>query len=362
VLKEKYNSFSSFFCVGYGHKMKQKTCKYFIFGCLIWFCYHNLSQIQPKKSSNDLPFRAAIVTLTRGDLPRLFNMLHSIEYFFPQSINKYPVIIFYDPHDTPMQKSTIDYIKSCVKLTLIFETIVLSTLMKNPSTTIKIINNEVPTIHQRTIGYRLMCLFWSHTVFYHPLIKNNYDYIMRLDDDSYFSESFYYDLFQFVHENNLDYIYRSLAWDIPMSGPDYLLPKILRTYHNNCKSDCFPFQLYDAIYNNFFLTRLQFWHQPKIEQFLNNLLQNDSILIYSLGDGNIHAVILALASDTIRTRIVQFAYAHNVHIYGKRNKNFDVQHKYNNWFEILSNNSDHACRQLIIIEPQTKQLKFIHLK
>ncbi|CAF3457628.1 unnamed protein product [Rotaria sp. Silwood1] len=43
-------------------------------------------------------------------------------------------------------------------------------------------------------------------------------------------------------------------------------------------------------------------------------------------DGNIHAVILVLASDTKCSQKIQFTYAHNIHIYGKRNKNFDLQH------------------------------------
>ncbi|CAF1122622.1 unnamed protein product [Rotaria sordida] len=346
--------------------MKRKTWKYFLFICFIGFIYYFLLSLPSTKSLNNAyqkqSFRAAIVTLTRGDPIRLLNMLHSIEYFFPQSIDKYPVIIFYDSHDNEIQSSTIDYIKSCVKLRLIFENIVLFTLMRNPIQTINIIKREIPTIYQRSIGYRFMCQFWSHTVFHHPLIKNNYDYIMRLDDDSYFLEPFDYDLFEYAYKNKLDYIYRALAWDIPMSGPDYLLPRYLRTYHNNCKSYCFPFQSYDSIYNNFFLTRVQFWYQKPIEQFLNNLLLNDSILINSLGDGNIHAVILALASDTNRTHRIHFAYAHNIHIYRKLNKNFDVQHNYQNWFQILKNNSKNACQQLVIIEPYTKQLKYIHIR
>ncbi|CAF3443958.1 unnamed protein product, partial [Rotaria sp. Silwood2] len=102
--------------------------------------------------------------------------------------------------------------------------------------------------------------------------------------------------------------------------------------------------------------------QKTIEQFLNNLLLNDSILINSLGDGNIHAVILALASNTNRSQRIQFAYAHNIHIYGKRNKNFDLYHNYHNWFQILKNNSENACQQLIIIEPYKKQLKYINIR
>lgn len=347
-------------------EMKRKTWKFVFLTCFIVFIYYFLLKANStKRLSKDIyhssSIRAAIVTLTRGDSIRLINMLHSIEYFYPESIGKYPMIIFYDPHGNEMQNFNIDYIKSCVKLKLIFQKIVLFKLIKNPTETIEKINQEKSRFHQRPINYRLMCLFWSHTVFYHPLIKNNYDYIMRLDDDSYFLEKFNFDLFQYIHENNLDYIYRAFSWDMPLAGPDDLLPKYLNNYHKTCQSNCFPFHSYDSVYNNFFLTRLQFWYQTKIEEFIHNLLLNDTILIYSLGDGNIHAVILALASDTKHTEKLNFAYAHNIHIYGKRNKNFDLQHNYHNWFDILANNSKNACRQLIIIEPIKKQLKYIQL-
>ena len=343
--------------------MKQKSWRYILVVCLIIGCisYFSIPKNLPNNHHNR-SFRAAIVTLTRGDIPRLINMLHSIEHFYPQAIHKYPVVIFYDSHGTKIQISTINYIKTCVNLTLIFENIVLFNLIQNPTHTINEINLRAKATPQRPIGYRYMCQFWSHTVFHHPTIKNNYDYIMRLDDDSYLLEPLEYDLFEYANENNLDYIYRALAWDIPLAGPDYLLPQYLRTYHNNCKSHCFPFQSYDSIYNNFFLTRIHFWHQRKIVGFLNSLLANDSILIYPLGDGNIHAVVLALASDTKHTQQLQFAYGHNIHIYGKRNKNFDLQHKYHNWFAILANNSEQICHQLIIIEPYQKQLVYIRMK
>ena len=109
--------------------MKQKTWKFVVFICFIGYIYYILSQIQSTKSTKNVhhnhSFRAAIFTLTRGDPTRLLNMLHSIEYFYPQSIDKYPVIIFYDPHGTDIEISTIDYIKSCIKLKLIFEKIIL---------------------------------------------------------------------------------------------------------------------------------------------------------------------------------------------------------------------------------------------
>lgn len=339
--------------------MKRRTWKYVVlFSVIVSTCYFTF----PKDATpSNRTIRGAIVTLTRGDSVRLLNMLHSVEYFYPQAIEKYPVVIFYDPHGAEIESFKMDYIRSCVKLKLIFQPIILLQLIQNPTETVNCIHRETPTYHQRPLGYRLMCLFWSHTVFYHPIIRTNYDYIMRLDDDSYLLERMTEDLFEYAHRKHLDYLYRALSWDIPLSGPEFLLPKYLQTYHQTCRTFCFPFHSHQSIYNNFFLTRVQFWHQKSVQNFLNTLLSNDSILIYSLGDGNIHAVVLALASDTKRTEQLFFAYAHNIHLYGKRNRNFNLQHNYSNWPKLLQNHREKACREFLIIEPYEKRLKYISL-
>lgn len=57
---------------------------------------------------------------------------------------------------------------------------------------------------------------------------------------------------------------------------------------------------------------------------------------------------------------IQLAYGHNEHLYGIQDKNFDMQHKYRNWFDILSSNSKSTCEQLLIIDSYQKQLKCIH--
>jgi len=346
--------------------MKRKIWKHVLFVLMLISIYYLIFPIKFNKileqTHENRSIRGAIVTLTRGDSLRLLNMLHSIEYFYPKAIGKYPVIIFYDPHGVDMRNFNQDHIKSCVKLKLIFQSIVLFNLIQNPSETINKINAEPKSYNQRTIGYRLMCLFWSHTVFHHEIIYKTYDYIMRLDDDSYLLETITDDLFEYIDRNHLDYVYRAMSWDIPLSGPEFLLPRYLEIYQNTCRTLCLPFHSHMSIYNNFFLTRVAFWHKKSIETFLGELLSNDTILIYSLGDGNIHAVALTIASDTEHTAPLDFAYAHNIHLYGKRNRNFNLQHNYQNWFEILRENSEKLCTQLIIVEPYQKQLKYISLR
>lgn len=343
--------------------MQRKMSIYVLLICCLVIVYYSKLLIKPKKTvqsdQRDSSFRAAIVTLTRGEPTRLLNMLHSIEYFYPQSINKYPVIIFYDSHGTNIRRSIIKNIKSCVKLNVTFQDITLFSLIENPSETIDTINRESSTVNQIPIGLRFASKFWSHTIFHHPLINNNYDYIMRLDDDSYFSEPLPYDLFDYAHRNNLDYIYRALILDTRMAGPDYLLPQYLRSYYVNCISNCFPFHSYNSVYSNFFLTRVQFWHQKQIEELTKEILSDDNIFIHSLGDGNIHAVILALLSDTKRSQAVTFAYGHNTHIFKNGKTQFDTGHYYYNWFEVLRHHHVRSCQELVIIDPNTKQLKYI---
>ena len=185
---------------------------------------------------------------------------------------------------------------------------------------------------------------------------------MRLDDDSYFLEPVTHDLFLYAYENRLDYIYRALESNNAKLVENPMLWSYLQTYHTSCKLFCLPFQPRDSIHSGFFVTRLQMWYRTELEAFFNYLLENDKILIHSLEDGRIHAVALALASNSNRVQMVPFAYAHQIDLYGQGKEYPDSEHDYQNWFEILSNRSEHTCRALIVIEPNEKKLKYITLK
>ncbi|CAF0744924.1 unnamed protein product [Rotaria sp. Silwood1] len=84
----------------------------------------------------------------------------------------------------------------------------------------------------KPIGYCLMCQFWTYDVFYHPaIIQGNYDYLMRMDDDSYFISS-YEESFDSMHP---------------------ILQRFLNK--NSLQRGC--------IYNNFFVIRLKWYYESK---------------------------------------------------------------------------------------------------
>ena len=61
--------------------------------------------------------------------------------------------------------------------------------------------------HERSLkiaGFNKMCRFYSYPVYKYLW---EYDYAMRLDDDSFIEEEIKYDIFQDMHENGYDYGY-----------------------------------------------------------------------------------------------------------------------------------------------------------
>ncbi|CAF1646011.1 unnamed protein product [Didymodactylos carnosus] len=178
---------------------------------------------------------------------------------------------------------------------------------------------------------------------------------MRMDDDSYFTESIKNDFFVEIHNQSLDYGFRAIVWDIKLAGSE--IPRILTSYRKQCIIDCFPFISHDAIYTNFFITRISFWHQPVVKNFIQKLVNNDTIIMEGLGDGNIHAAVLALASNTKQSKMFYFSYGHNSHLYRPRNKIFHLDEKHQ-WLKSF----DNTCDKLIIIDPITNQLKKIQMK
>ena len=283
-------------------------------------------------------------------------MLHSIEHFFPQAIDRYPVIIFYDPHGTRIRTSDIDHVRSCTRLRLIFERVILFDLISNRAETIDRISREVPSDDQRPIGYRFKCQFWSHTVFHHPAVKNNYHFIMRFDDDSSFLQPFSYDLFQYAFENRLDYVYRALEPNDQAKGTNAFLRDQIETSRRTCKHFCFPFSSTQMLHTGFFISSLRIWYTSPVEQLFDHLLANDTILTESLDDRTIHPVVLTLTSHVNRVRLVPFAYAHNVHLYVENSEQAERR------VELLVNRTSSNCRQLVVIDPASKHLKYIEMK
>lgn len=286
-----------------------------------------------RKSAN---FRAVITTLVRSDDRSIYlvmNMIHSVLRYhpYPNSSNQsYPFLIFHDHNFTLLMRQQI---LSCVLNTYPLANISFALVYFN--TTVKPSRSSPQS---KSIGYRLMCRFWIYDIFYHPaIVQGQYDYLMRMDDDSYFFDRVSYDLFQHMHHTDLDYIYRAL-YDEPTEVMNMILAQYV---------DDLLVRLNYCIYNNFFAIRLQWYYQTKsIQAFIHDLLKDDLILREYIGDGCVHGAMLKLNSKTNRRQIVTTAYGHNYHVLPMFQRSWKFNPTQNFVREI-----NETCARLALISP-----------
>jgi alpha 1,2-mannosyltransferase len=163
------------------------------------------------------------------------------------------------------------------------------------------------------IGQRHMARFFCYSIF-HILNELGYDWFMRLDDDSFIHSKIDYDLFQFMQQNDLTYGYRAMLKEPQRSTfgfsemvlaylkAERLKPhSFLEHFDTSLKVNNESFSLKGKIkklmtnlidkaseklrhdlnnwpaatewnrstyYNNFLITRLDFWLQPNVQSFL----------------------------------------------------------------------------------------------
>ena len=259
-------------------------------------------------SHPELPYRACIATLIRSDqlvsLNRVLNMLHSLELYF-KNIHRYPIYLFHEPS---LADATKDQIRSCaLPLIVQFHEIVF----------------DIPVDSNRS-GYAAMCQFWSYDLWFkYDFVRTRFDYVLRFDDDSYLVNSTVHDLFEQFHQQKLDFVYRIIYHD--SNGMEFLrdnlrafLPKN-RTRRGCIESLCTTLSGgsgYDglAVYNNFFLLRIQvLYEHPIIEEYLKQLIEINAFHRYPIGDANIQTISLMLVDKPLKITHWRFPYNHNVH-------------------------------------------------
>ncbi|CAF3423238.1 unnamed protein product [Rotaria sp. Silwood1] len=173
-------------------------------------------------------------------------MIHSVIHFYlTKNGSLYPFIIFHDENFTSDMRQQI---LSCVlqnnrKINISFALANFQTSVE-PSSKSQL---------DKPIGYCLMCQFWTYDVFYHPaIIQGNYDYLMRMDDDSYFMYIIEKDIFVYMDCKKIDYIYRS-SYEESFDSMHPILQRFLNK--NSLQRGC--------IYNNFFVIRLKWYYESK---------------------------------------------------------------------------------------------------
>ncbi|UJR17566.1 hypothetical protein I4U23_004462 [Adineta vaga] len=287
--------------------------------------------------------RGVFVTLIRStneSMYRVINMIHSV-VLFHSTTNQfhYPFLIF---HEQSLTLSMRQYILSCILNSN--RTVHISFVLIHFQRNIQLPKNF---LKRKDTGYHLMCRFWSYDVFYHPMIvKNNFEYLIRMDDDSYFIDRTNEDLFQCMIHKKLDYLYRS--WYNDINEGLYPIEKLFfnRTLpRTNC------------IYNNFFLIRLQwFYRSERIQRFLHELIRDDLILREYIADGCIHAAWMDIDQQMKTEEFKGISYGHNYHIVLVNNSD-----SFYNQIPDFYTQMINSCYQLIVINNRGNRAKRIKI-
>tara|TARA_Y100000992_G_scaffold67978_1_gene42269 strand:+ start:211 stop:1011 length:801 start_codon:yes stop_codon:yes gene_type:complete len=166
-------------------------------------------------------------------------------------------------------------------------------------------------------GFNKMCRFYSFPVYKY---LQEYDYAMRLDDDSFIETEIKYDIFEDMHKNNLDYGYVRRKKDIHKPTIKTFVP-FCKKYFNK---ELYPVQNF---YNNFHVSRINFWNNPEIKVFFDAVEETGNIKNQRWGDSNIQAVCVKNWSSKEKIKAyTDFVYMHGSGPYTNREK---PQHEWN---------------------------------
>ena len=228
---------------------------------------------------------------SRSMLEKSLDLLY-INY---NAVYKHDIIIFYDDKYPFLEEDQINIRKDRNEIKFIN---IPKELWCPPASSMEIIKN--PDIKNwccpnMPIGYRNM-IRWFGIHIYTFLHNLGYEWYLRLDDDSFIYSEINYDLFKFMIENNYLYGFRVYSNDnICVSNG---LIEFCKMYCDNnniglgfmskysYENNSYNTSKYNILgyYNNFHITAVSFWIQPKVQRFLNAIDQSGYMYTRRWGD------------------------------------------------------------------------------
>ena len=215
--------------------------------------------------------------------------------------SNYDILLF---HDKPIGRDIKDTIKyGCGNVSFIN----IESDFSIPSWT-----NPNDWVSDDRIGYKHMCRFMSIKLWDYV---SEYEYILRLDDDSWIESRIDYDLFK--HTSDMGYEYghiRRMRESHTLTNET--LPQFTIDYikQNNVDIKCDINNINEEIYyNNFFITKPSFWLRDKVQDYLRATDRSGGIYKYRWGDAPIHtlATKMFMEDDNIY-KFEDIEYTHNV--------------------------------------------------
>lgn len=287
---------------------------------------------------------AAIFYLTQNTVERKIYLKTSLYFTFKYFNDKYkyPIIILHEgDYDQKSQDEIllgirVEY-RDCVTFRAIdpYDFILPDHIDKN-----KVANciNLKVVPYWRNLQYRLMCRWW---LIHFPKYSSGYDYIMRLDDDSFIEEPLP-DLFNWMNDNKLIYTSNILNIDCGIccygmreffenkypDKKDALSKFFIESELPSKTHKLFKFRSLLSItnngtdidekikvsmplifYNNFFVTKTSFWQRDDVKKLINEIDKNGSIFYYRWGDAPIQTIILKLLANDDEIKQSVFKYS-----------------------------------------------------
>ena len=228
--------------------------------------------------------KAAIYFLTTTKrLSKLQTALMSLDKYLNDHFH-YPVIIF---HEENTRKHLMD-ITSWSKSYIVCQEISFKLPSFIPS------NYKYKTCTSYSRGYRHMCRFHSKLLYEQPVMRL-LDYAWRLDDDSELLYPIDFDVFQFMHQNDIEYGYQLVTRDSEKCVVGLWDTARHYVIDNNITTQLFH-QWWDTLvfYNNFELSKVSFWLSKQYQDYMEYIDQLGGIYYKRWGDAPTKSIAISM--------------------------------------------------------------------
>lgn len=284
--------------------------------------------------------KCGIFILTQNN-PERKQYLKTSLYFLFRNFNKnynYPIIILHEgDYDDVSKEEILKSIRQNHRHVIEFKEIEKEDFEVPQHIDMKKVERCIamqPVAYWRNLKYRLMCNFW---------IKNfwkyceDYDYVMRLDDDSIIEEPVKDDLFELMEMKGLVYMSNLVHVDcglcnygmkeffennfpelkerinqglfinakLEKTNPVYEKFKDLLLFlGKEVKGNSIDLPMVVMYYNNFFVTSTKFWKQDNVKEAIKKIDENGSVFYYRWGDSPIHSILATILEPNKISRAV----------------------------------------------------------
>ena len=283
--------------------------------------------------------KSAIFILTQNTTERKIYLKTSL-YFLFRNFNakyKYPVIILHEgDYDIESMNEITTSIRKDSRYLIDFKKIDSGDFDIPKNIDEKKMNKCIdtkPVPYWRNKKYRLMCNFWINNFMKYC---NDYDYIMRIDDDSIIEEPINTDIFKMIEEKGHNYMSNIIHVDCSICNYgmkeffEKILPdkidKISELFMEHSLDSNSPHfarfkKLYLALndkeyegnnvnmampvmyYNNFFVTKTAIWKTPEITDIIDKINETGDIFYCRWGDAPLQTIIMKLYDNDKMTKL-----------------------------------------------------------